>query len=385
MVATERWWVGDFMTGNVIADVQPASGSTITHDLGGIPEITLKLKWDTDGVRGIRLDNIVNPWTTYIACAVYGDPYTSDYIVAGPVVSDQWDGDGGIWTLNGYGAEQYLGEIEVMPPAVANHNWQLYDPDLKQEEPWAITALQGVSWRGLINWLIAEQVGWPNSPNCFVFEYTDGQFDPGNIVYTCEATEHRKVLDELNDIADLDGAPEWELRPTWQGGGRTGNLKWKVTTADKIMDPKIMTLHEDVVTGLSITRDGKDMVSVAGYQGGRTTDEMLDATATVAGAPIFLQTTVQDTSSQDQTLLQSAANLYLRQNAKPIMTISFNVPVEMTSYVRPGNQVRLAAESIPHMDDTLIGVPLTRVIGIKHDAGSEVSGVTCYPIPEGTS
>lgn len=369
----ERWWVGDFITGNIIAEADPAAGSNITHDLGGVPSLTLNLAWDTVAVSGIALDKKVQPWRTYVACAVLAATPADDYIVAGPVTTDSYSD--GIWTLSAKGAEQYLSRVEVVPQAAADHAWQLYDETAKAAASWAVTLITGVSWRGLVNRIIGKELAWPNSPNSILLE----PIEAGVVEYRCEAIEHRTVLDELVEISDLDGTCEWDLKAVWHGD-RTGNVQWQVRTATRLAAPEFLSLHESAVNNLKVHRDGDEQVSVVHFQGGRTEDVVRDGTGLVADAPLFLQSTVGGhTSTSSQGYLTLMAGRYAKQNSTPVLVVSFDVDVAKLPYLRPGNWVRLVAPSYPHLTSDV----RLRVLGIRHAAGSATVQVSCCPTVEG--
>lgn len=371
----ERWLVGDFITGDVMADLQVEPGSRWSSSMRR-SSITVKLAYDS--AQTAALLSAIVPWRNYLAVVI-----DDQIVAAGPYVSDEWDADAGLWTLSGVGADRYWDRRESMPTRAATDWWQFYDRANKRSHPWSVQTWTG-TWPEIGAAIARQALLWKEMPpyatNIPAISVPPVTPHGTSTSLVTEAIDHRSVGSILDDIAARSDGVEWDVVPRWDGGTPTsGRILWELRFGKPLLvGDRLAAWSHDRVEGLRTTRDGSQLTTLLHLTGGRADGSPLTISRGGAGSLLLLETL--DSSHSDVALgsvLQAIGDEQMAYIGRPVLTVGFGVPVETVAQWDVGDFALLTGDPaatlewqarIPH----LAAETRLRIVGRSASAGDDI-------------
>ena len=364
----ERWLIVDFRTGKTLGEVRPSSGEW-SHAMASS---SLRCSIPDGG----DLLGQVQPWRHALAVEFGG----SQIMAGGPIIADEWDADSRSVELVARGAEAYADRRMVLPPRVATqYGWDLYDEALQTPAHWArtIVGLAGGDPRTLpavVAWVMTQAMAWPDSP---AIRGVDN-FDPGDRTLWVEGIDLRTVRSVIDDVTRETGA-EWDLVPEW----RDGRVQWQILVGEPhVSGHRYPAWSDRTISGLTIVRDGSQMVTHQHVTGGGDAGVPMSATEVAAG-PIMLESvdSSRRTESSQQRLHEWAHTL-LMTDRRPWLQIAFNAPPEDAHLWSVGDTGYLTVPDAPHLPRLADGATTVRVAQVSGRVGGDQIRVQCHPLQE---
>lgn len=348
--------LGDFMTGDVIAEIASDKGSS-RDNFESWAQIEGRIDQSTlEGIGGEIL-----PWRHYLAWVNDGW-----IISAGPVASWKWSPEQS--RITAVGAEAYLRKREVLPPAAAGVELMLESTVTRNKRstktrrewrpnPEAATVVNGRTARAAATVLLTQLRFWPNTPPIVTTHYT--QFESGAESYRWEGIEHRKVYDAMTEV--LAGV-EWRLDPYWVTDSQ---MAWDLLVGDP------MLIRDDAEIGWpaglldlsEIEFDGSDMANRSSATARDGDGAAINRTRSVNQAPLLVESYSVGTESATGSEVAAKAAAGVITAASPRVKLS--MPTARVGYLLLGHPVTL---ELP--DHAPVAPTGWRVVDVKSDLES---------------
>lgn len=364
-----RFFVGDMLTGDIVADL-PAVSPKWGLRLNDAGTVSVSVRPFSKEGAALDLRTITSPVRAFL-----GVSYGGQVLEAGPIWSRKFDADSGVMELNAAGIWSILDRRKAVPGAGL--------------VPGAAVTKMAIKFQNLALGSIAREL--------VRITMTDNPYAGGGLPIVLpplvSGTASRTypgfdlgwVGERLRELTGVQNGPDIRFQPRF-AGGNLSRIEWVMQTGSAD-DPLLhqtgddwiwdASAQESGVTGLSVDEDATGLGAKAWVPGSGQDANMLlrtanDTTLVDAGYP-WTEVDVASKQIEDLAVLQSYANQLVSEASRPWETWSLGVRADSSPLLGlylPGDwaQIRTPADH-PILRE---GTRRVRIMSVDGDGGPNV-------------
>tara|TARA_R110002124_G_scaffold5003_8_gene31480 strand:+ start:1916 stop:3130 length:1215 start_codon:yes stop_codon:yes gene_type:complete len=325
-----RYIIGNLRTGRRILDLPVMSGRWGCRYLtAGTINVTVDLN-DPD-VQALELSNTATPTQAFLA-VVEGETIME----AGPIWVSNYSRDTRTLELAAKGMGSYFNHRLILPLLAATVDVDQFtipdptDTSKTMANPALTSSYSALSLGTIAKRLVEQAQSWAGSDVPIVFQADEAGTHERNYL----GLDFKPVMQAIDDIANTEDGPEFSFQPRFTADMlgvewlfRTGTNDNPLVTSESVPLWSV-TAPKSPVSGLTISEDGSQRLSLGWQVGGRQADTVLvarayDPTLVDSGFPLMEDIDSSHSTVSEQSTLDSYAAAMVRAGLSPYEVWSF--------------------------------------------------------------